>query len=55
MFRRLEIILAAFDDRKFCEVGLALRLREYVDRSAAVERPSRTRTTAGMPVVWCEP
>ena len=55
MFARIRHILAAFDRREFCEAGLAARLGAYVERSAEPVRPSRSKTVAGMPVVWCEP
>ena len=55
MFARLRYLLAAFDRGEFCEAGLSARLGVYADRAAAVARPSRKVTVAGMPVVWGEP
>ena len=55
MFTRIRHILAAFDRREFCEVGLAARLDAYVERSAVPSRPSRSATVTGMPVLWGEP
>lgn len=56
MFHRLEILLDQFNAHKFCEVGLALRLRNYAEQNDRTLRPSRKQTVAGMTLVsWEEP